>query len=82
LLLQQQEANARDIQGTEAQTLILGLRTMELFLLGRCRCSSGVRGIATLAQQRNPLSLSHPWLCHLVLQEQKCPLVLGFPQFP
>lgn len=23
-----------------------------------------------------------PWLCHLGLQEQKCPLVLGFSQFP
>lgn len=34
LLLQEQEANVRDIQRWEAQTLILGLRTMKLFSWG------------------------------------------------
>lgn len=38
--------------------------------------------MATLTQQKSPLSLSYPWLCRLGPQEQKCPLVLGFPQFP
>lgn len=80
LLLQQQEPNIRGVRGRVAQTLILEQRH---FFLG----DSDIRRMAAVVLRPSDtnsemLSIPTPHPHLLGLWEQKCPLVLGFLQFP